>query len=189
VEQMFRDPRWRLEVADGRRTLAKESRRYDIIESDAILPEASHSGLLYSAEFLAQVRGRLAPGGLYVQWAPTERSVETFAAVFPHTILLLPAGVLIGSDDPIPFDRERLIRAFRDPATAEHLRRGNKAFSDWASLFAEPPIIWSPASLRAEPPLTDVFPRDEFYLNNPVVTTDIFVRRVRPVVAHGAESR
>jgi len=189
MEEMFRNPRWRLEAADGRRTLAKESRRYDIIEADAILPEASHSGLLYSAEFLGQVRERLAPGGLYVQWAPTERSVETLAAVFPHTMLLMPVGVLIGSNDPIPFDAERLAAAFREPTTAEHLRRGNEAFSDWASLFAEPPIVWSPGSPRAEAPLTDVFPRDEFYLNNRVVTTDIYARRVRPVVVGGTPAR
>jgi hypothetical protein len=189
MEQMFRDPRWRLEAADGRRTLAKESRRYDIIEADAILPESSHSGLLYSAEFLGQVRERLAPGGLYVQWAPTERAVETFAAVFPHAILLMPVGVLIGSNDPIPYDPSRLAEAFREPATAEHLRRGNAAFSDWANLFAEPPIVWSPSSPRPEAPLTDVFPRDEFYLNNRVVTTDVYARRVRPVMAQGGAPR
>jgi hypothetical protein len=189
MEEMFRNPRWRLEYGDGRRTLAKEERRYDIIEADAILPEASHSGLLYSAEFLGQVRERLAPGGLYVQWAPTERAVETFAAVFPHTMLLMPVGVLIGSNDPIPFDSERLAAAFRDAATADHLRRGNEAFSDWAGLFAEPPIVWSPGSPRAEAPLTDVFPRDEFYLNNPVVTTDVYARRVRPQVARGTPPR
>jgi predicted membrane-bound spermidine synthase len=189
MEQMFRDPRWRLEAADGRRTLAKESRRYDIIEADAILPESSHSGLLYSAEFLGQVRERLAPGGLYVQWAPTERAVETFAAVFPHAILLMPVGVLIGSNDPIPYDPSRLAAAFREPTTAEHLRRGNAAFSDWANLFAEPPIVWSPASPRPEAPLTDVFPRDEFYLNNRVVTTDVYARRVRPVMAQGGALR
>jgi hypothetical protein len=189
MEEMFRNPRWRLEYGDGRRTLAKEERRYDIIEADAILPEASHSGLLYSAEFLGQVRERLAPGGLYVQWAPTERAVETFAAVFPHTMLLMPVGVLIGSNDPIPFDAERLAAAFRDAATAEHLRRGNDAFSDWTSLFAEPPIVWSPGSPRAEAPLTDVFPRDEFYLNNPVITTDVYARRVRSLVARGTPPR
>jgi hypothetical protein len=185
MEQLFRDPRWRLEYGDGRRTLAKEERRYDIIEADAILPEASHSGLLYSAEFLEQVRERLAPGGLYVQWAPSQRAAETFASVFPHAMLLMPVAVLIGSNDPIPYDAERLAAAFRAPATAEHLRRGNGAFADWSGLFAAPPIVWTPDMPRSEAPLSDVFPRDEFYLNNPVVTMDIYARRIRPVMAGG----
>lgn len=183
MAQMFQDPRWRIEYGDGRRTLAKEDRRYDIIEADAILPEASHSGLLYSAEFLEQVRERLAPGGIYVQWAPSQRAAETFATVFPHTILLMPVAVLIGSNDPIPFDAERLAEALEAPATAEHLRRGNPAFSDWSALFAAPPIAWTPGTPRQEAPLTDIFPRDEFYMNNPVTTTDVFARRITPAMA------
>jgi MFS family permease len=185
MQQMFRDPRWRMEYGDGRRTLAKEDRLYDIIEADAILPEASHSGLLYSAEFLEQVRERLAPGGLYIQWAPSQRAAETFATVFPHTLLLMPVAVLIGSNEPIPFDADRLAAAFANPATAEHLRRGNGAFRDWGALFAAPAIAWTPASPRREPPLTDIFPRDEFYLNNPVTTTDVFARRITPAMARG----
>jgi spermidine synthase len=184
MAQMFNDPRWTLQYGDGRRTLAKEERRYDIIEADAILPEASHSGLLYSAEFLEQVRERLAPGGIYVQWAPSQRAAETFASVFPHTLLLMPVAVLIGSNDPIPYDAERLTAALAAPATAEHLRRGNPGFSDWGSLFAAPPIAWTPGTPRTEAPLTDIFPRDEFYMNNPVTTTDVYARRVAPAMAH-----
>ncbi len=177
MAQMFADPRWRLEYGDGRRTLAKEERRYDIIEADAILPESSHSGLLYSAEFLQQVRERLAPRGLYVQWAPSQRAAETFASVFPHAMLLMPVAVLVGSNDPIPFDAQRLANAFADPVTAAHLRRGNPAFADWPVLFAGDALAWTPATPRAAPPLTDVFPRDEFYVNNPVTTTDVYARQ------------
>lgn len=165
---MLRDPRLRLEYADGRRLLARDATRYDIIQADAILPEASHSGLLYSAEFLQQVRARLAPGGIYVQWAPSLRSVQTFAAVFPYTLLLLPGQALIGSNDPIPFDAERLASRFRDPAVAAHLARGNPAFTDYVGMFAGPILAWTPEAPRPPPPLTDVFPRDEFYLNNGV---------------------
>ncbi len=169
---MLRDPRLRLEYADGRRLLARDATRYDIIQADAILPEASHSGLLYSAEFLQQVRARLAPGGIYVQWAPSARSVQTFAAVFPYTLLLLPGQALIGSNDPIPFDAERLASRFRDPAVAAHLARGNPAFTDYVGMFAGPILAWTPEAPRPPPPLTDVFPRDEFYLNNGVPGVD-----------------
>jgi hypothetical protein len=168
IGAMLRDPRLSMEYADGRRLLARETRRYDVIQADAILPEASHSGLLYSAEFLEQVRARLAPGGLYVQWAPSARSVETFAAVFPYALLLLPGQALIGSNDPIPFDAERLAARFRDPAVVAHLARGNRDFADFPAMFAGRVLAWTPQTPRAPAPLTDVFPRDEFYLNNGV---------------------
>jgi spermidine synthase len=176
IAEMFRNPRWRLEYGDGRRALAKGEQRYDIIQADAILPEGSHSGLLYSEEFLQQVRRRLAPGGLYVQWGPTRRTVETFASVFPHTLLLMPGSVLIGSNDPIPFDAEALARRFADPAVLAHLMRGHRGFTDYASFFARPALAWSPDTPRAEASLTDVFPRDEFYLNNEVIGTQGLTR-------------
>jgi spermidine synthase len=176
IAEMFRSPRWRLEYGDGRRTLAREDRLYDVIEADAVLPEGSHSGLLYSREFIEQVRERLAPGGIYVQWAPSARAVQTFASVFPHVTLLLPGSVLIGSDRPISFDREALAARFTEPAIAAHLRRGNPQSFDFATLFAEEPVSWLPATARVAAPLTDVFPRDEFYLNNPVVNARTVAR-------------
>jgi predicted membrane-bound spermidine synthase len=167
VARMQADPRWTFEYGDGRRLLARESRTYDVIEADAVLPEASQSGLLYSAEFLEQVRQRLAPGGLYVQWAPTRRTVDTFVAVFPHAVLLLPASVLVGSNDPIDFDPERLRAAFRDPAHLAHLQAGTPGVEDWSVLFADQAVRWSPERPRRDAPLTDLFPRDEFFLNGP----------------------
>ncbi|WP_439596863.1 fused MFS/spermidine synthase [Falsiroseomonas sp.] len=168
IAEMVANPRWALEYGDGRRALARGEELYDVIQADAILPEGSHSGLLYSAEFLQQVRARLAPGGIYVQWGPSRRVVATFAAVFPHSLLLMPGSVLIGSDSPIPYDPARLAQAFAQPAVAAHLARGNRDFADYAALFAQPALAWAPGSARPEALLTDVFPRDEFYLNNGV---------------------
>jgi spermidine synthase len=171
IATMLSDPRWTLEYGDGRRALARGETLYDVIQADAILPEGSHSGLLYSAEFLEQVRSRLAPGGIYVQWGPTERVVATFAAVFPHTLLLMPGSVLIGSDSPIPYDPAELARRFAQPEVVAHLERGNRETRDYGWMFAEPALVWSPGTARPEPVLTDVFPRDEFYLNNGVTHT------------------
>ena len=165
----FSDARWTLEYGDGRRTLAREDALYDVIQADAILPEGSHSGLLYSEEFLEQVRRRLAPGGLYVQWAPTLRVVETFTAVFPHALLLLPGNVLVGSDSPITFAPEALAARLAQPAMRSHLAAGNPGFADYASLFGEGVVRWGPGTPRAAASLSDVFPRDEFYLNNAIL--------------------
>jgi hypothetical protein len=172
IGRMFADPRWRMEYGDGRRALAAARTRYDVIEADAILPQSSHSGLLYSREFLELARQRLAPGGLVVQWAPSARVVDTFAAVFPHVLLLMPVAVLVGSNDPIPFTEAGLRARFADPGVLAHLRTGNPDPIDWPALFAGPNPIWTPRTPRQGVVLTDMFPRDEFYLNHPPIPAD-----------------
>jgi hypothetical protein len=166
VAVLVADSRVSLEYGDGRRALTRGEGVYDVIEADAIRPQSSHSGLLYSAEFLRQVRGRLAPGGLYVQWAPTWRVVDTFAAAFPHAVLLRPVNVLIGSDRPIPLDQAALLAALRRPATIEFVRRGNPEEAELTKLVDGEITLWTPGTPRVAAPLTDLFPRDEFFLNH-----------------------
>jgi hypothetical protein len=167
VAALLADPRVALEHGDGRRALARDDGRYDVVEADAIMPRTSHSGLLYSAEFLQTARARLKPGGLYVQWAPTARVVDTFAAVFPHALLLWPFQILVGSDRPIPFDHAALLARLDSPEVLAHARRGNPGIASLAPLVAEAPQAWTPDTPRRPPALTDMFPRDEFFANQP----------------------
>ena len=120
-----------------------------------------------SSEFLQTVRSRLNPGGLYVQWAPTARVVDTFAAVFPHTLLLWPFQVLVGSDRPIAFDHAALLDRLDAPEVLAHARRGNAEISSLARLVDGTPQVWTPDTPRAPAALTDMFPRDEFFANQP----------------------
>ena len=150
----------------GLQAIGDEIEGAEGIEADAILPTASHSGMLYSREYLEQVRRRLAPGGLYVQWTPTERAVETFASAFPHAVQLLPANIMVGSDRPLHDVPATLTRRLAEPAIAAHIRRGNPAVGDLAAMIADPPRVWGPADIRTADPLTDMFPRDEFFVNN-----------------------
>jgi spermidine synthase len=83
ADELLAHRKFEVVVADGRHALALDPTRYDVIEADAILPKTALSGLLNSQEFFQQVRTKLAPGGIYVQWAPTERTIETFRSVFP----------------------------------------------------------------------------------------------------------
>lgn len=166
VATLLRDPRVRLEYGDGRRALTRGGQQYEVIQADAILPESSQSGLLYSAEFLDAVRARLAPGGLYVQWAPTWRVIETFASAFPHAVLLRPGSIMIGSDRPIPLDQAALMARLRAADARAFALHGNAAVTDLGAMVAEPLQVWTPDTPRVQPPLTDMFPRDEFFLNN-----------------------
>jgi predicted membrane-bound spermidine synthase len=164
--RMLAEPRWRLVEGDGRRLLARESGRWDVIEADALLPEASLSGLLYSREFLQRARARLAPGGLYVQWTPTCRSVDTFRRVFPHAVLVLPARVMLGSDAPIAPDVDAWARRFADPQVRAHLSAGGADAPSFDAL-ARRVLLWQGTGDASAAPLTDLHPRDEFFRNHP----------------------
>jgi spermidine synthase len=126
--------------------------------------------MLYSREFMQQVRRRLAPGGLYVQWAPTERVVATFTSVFEHVVLVQPANILLGSDRPIAFDPAAFTERLRSPAVAQHIARGNpdpRVGEQMVRRISERPQVWGPGDARDPDVLTDMVPRDEFFVNNP----------------------
>jgi hypothetical protein len=147
--------------------LAKEPRRYDIIEADAILPEASLSGMLYSQEFLGLARARLAPKGIYIQWTPTCRSAETFRWAFAHSVLIMPARIMLGSETPIDVNAEMIVSRLQERSVSDHLLRGNPDFTDYASLVQRT-IAFKPMAVAqsGDLVLTDLYPRDEFFLNH-----------------------
>jgi len=167
VDRLLGTAKFEIVVADGRHTLALDTGKWDVIEADAILPKTGLSGLLNSREFFEQVRSRLAPGGLYVQWAPTDRTVATFRSVFPYVTMVHPA--LIGSDRPIPYDRDRLLGLLADPRIDDHLAAARVDRGELRQWFADKKIevLNDGRTVPAATPNTDLFPRDEFYLNRP----------------------
>ena len=167
VDRLLGTPKFEIVVADGRHTLALDGGKWDVIEADAILPKTGLSGLLNSREFFEQVRSRLAPGGLYVQWAPTDRTVDTFRSVFPYVTMVHPA--LIGSEQPIPYDRDRLLRLLADPRIDAHLAAARIDRDELRRWFGDKKVevLNDGRTVRATSPNTDLFPRDEFYLNRP----------------------
>jgi predicted membrane-bound spermidine synthase len=172
LQRFFADPRQTVVVGDGRDHLLRSDAQYDVVVVDVVRPQAAFSGSLYSVEFYELIRDHLAPGGLMAQWTPTPRVVNTITEVFPYVSrFVVPtyrdSPFVIASNEPIPFDREVLL---------EHLEAERDAFSpeQYASLreFLE---AVQPQCLRAggEPvPLPDeglnrdLFPRDEYFLNN-----------------------
>jgi spermidine synthase len=124
IDGLLGDRKFEVRVADGRHELALDKVRYDVIEADAILPKTALSGLLNSQEFFQQVRARLAPGGIYIQWAPTERSVDTFRSVFPYVTMVHP---LRARQDPgaaaAAGDRRPSRTGARRPAGAQEVVR------------------------------------------------------------------
>jgi spermidine synthase len=154
-------------IADGRHSLALDPVKYDVIEADAILPKTGLSGLLNSQEFFRQVRSKLAPGGIYVQWAPTERTIETFRSVFPYVTMVHPA--LLGSDRPIPYSREKVLELLARPEIDIHLTSARIDRTELLKWFEDKKIevLNNGRTVPAPSPNTDFFPRDEYYLNRP----------------------
>ena len=167
VDELLSSRRFDVTVADGRHSLALDPVRYDVIEADAILPKTALSGLLNSREFFEQVRARLAPGGIYVQWAPTERSVATFRSVFPYVTMVHPA--MLGSDRPIPYSREKIAALLARPDVTAHLKAARIDEAELAKWFEDKKVevLNDGRTMPAPSPNTDFFPRDEYYLNRP----------------------
>jgi predicted membrane-bound spermidine synthase len=172
LQRFFDDPRQRLIVGDGRDHLLRTDEEFDVVVVDIMRPQAAFSGSLYSMEFYELIKEHLAPGGLMAQWTPTPRVVNTIMEVFPYVSrVTVPtyrdSPFVIASNQPIEFDRAALL---------EHLEAQRDAFSpeQFASLrqFLE---TVQPQCLRAAeqiPPVPDydvnrdLFPRDEYFLNN-----------------------
>jgi spermidine synthase len=167
VDSLLTNPKFEVVVGDGRHALALDATRYDVIEADAILPKTALSGLLNSQEFFRQVRSKLAPGGIYVQWAPTERSIETFRSVFPYVTLVHPA--LLGSDRPIPYARDKILELLARPEIDIHLTSARIDRSELLKWFEDKKaeLLNEGRVVPAQSPNTDFFPRDEYYLNRP----------------------
>jgi hypothetical protein len=162
------DRRIRHHVGDGRAFLRRTDTRYDLIEADAMLPTHAGAGNLYSVEYFELLRDRLAPGGLAVTWAPTERIRASLLYVFPH-VLMFPT-IAIGSLTPIPFDRDLVFARLDDPHTRHYYERGEvDALAAVSYLLQTPPVSYGPSFDRTT--LTDVnrdlFPQDEFRRRTP----------------------
>jgi len=160
---LLTDPRIQYAFTDGRAFIARGKRAYDVIEADALRPTSAYAGNLYSREYFALIRSRLAAGGLGVTWGPTPRICDTFLSVFPHVLRF--GDILIGSDVPIPFDRAAFQSRMDDPFTRATYRRGGIDLEEQlrALLVAGPTAYDAavvPSSLADLN--SDLFPRDEY---------------------------
>ena len=111
------DPRTRLIIGDGRSHLALTGRKYDVIISEPSNPWIAGVSSLFTREFFASARDRLAPGGIICQWANAynisdadlKSILATFTSVFPTgTVWLVGSNdvlMLAGPEESPPYDR------------------------------------------------------------------------------------
>ncbi len=108
VTNLYNDKRIKLHIKDGRKALLNSTKKYDIIEADALRPNSPYSGNIYSIEYFELLKSKLNPGGFAVSWAATDRVINTFASVFPYTYT--NGFVLMGSTSKIELDSDIPIR-------------------------------------------------------------------------------
>jgi spermidine synthase len=126
------DPRTRLLVTDARSHLRFTRATYDVIISEPSNPWMAGVAALFTTEFMQSVRARLAPGGVFCQWAHTYDMSEadlrsilaTVRQVFPDASLWLvgDADLLIVAGVDAPPDLARLVPHWQRPGVADDLR-------------------------------------------------------------------
>jgi spermidine synthase/tetratricopeptide (TPR) repeat protein len=168
------DPRLVLRVADGRNHLLLSGRHYDVIISEPSNPWMAGVSSLFTRDFFFLARSRLAPGGLFCQWAHIynmhPRDLGTvlagFTDAFPAAALFLVNEgdvLLVGADPALPtVDMGELARRMAEPAVRNDLAEVEvQTPAGLATLYA----LGGPALARfvAEAPRhTDDRPRLEF---------------------------
>ena len=170
LQYLFSDPRYEIIVGDGRRELIISEEKFDIIEADAIQPWRSRAGMLYSQEFFQEVRERLKPKGFFVQWDVGSGAQQTMRSVFPYVTKVGMAGnlwILIGSENPVPFDKELLLQRLQQPQVISFLEQAgfnlDRMRRDVRQAYVQ--MFGNEDGNKPEPFNTDLFPRGEYYLN------------------------
>ena len=160
------DPRISFTFADARRELRFGGRTYDLIEADALRPTSAYAGNLYSLEYFELLRRHLRPGGFAVTWAPTQRTIETFARVFPDGLLYEHdnIAVLIGSNRPIAWRADEATQRLTSAFSRAYYARAHVDIAPYLDAFKtlRPMTLKRDAARLSSDINHDLYPRDEF---------------------------
>lgn len=173
--RLIEDPRIHLHTGDGRRWLLARPEPYDMIVVDVVRPNTAYSGNLYSVEFYELVSSRLAPDGVFVQWIPTARVLNSVRRVFPYVATTVvpeyyQSRLLIAAKQPLflhgPTLRERLSNVDLEASFDPEQRRRLIEFFEHAEIRREVRQPRKVARLTPEHFNHDLHPRDEYFLND-----------------------
>jgi hypothetical protein len=163
IAAMLDDTRIQHSAGDGRRFLMATPQRFDIIETDALRPNSTGAGNLYSEEYFRLIARKLKPGGYAVTWIPTERVRRTFHHVFPH--ILDFKTLAIGSPDPITCTANDLRRRIGHLEVRQHFRTVGIDIQQLLTPFTQLNFDRLKHSTQPHTDInTDLFPKDEFEL-------------------------
>jgi spermidine synthase len=166
VNHLFQDSRIEIEIGDARKVLATSPELFDVIESDPVKSKRPFSGLLYSKEFFELVKSKLNEKGILVQWQATRRVLSTVLSVFPYVTAY--QGLLLASSSPISLDPASILNRLDKARLTESTRLPGARIEQIREFFTKDTVqTWTPLDPRDSTDiLTDLRPKDEFYLNN-----------------------
>jgi spermidine synthase len=130
------DPRVTARVGDGRNFLTQRTDRFDVIVSQPSNPWITGVSNLFTREYFRDIRRRLAPGGIFCQWAQlyemapwnVKTIYRTLREEFPHVMVfaaedLSSDTILIASESPLVIDVARIAHLLEDPRTRREAER------------------------------------------------------------------
>jgi predicted membrane-bound spermidine synthase len=177
--ELLSSPLSHVVIDDGRRYLERTREQYDVIAIDPPPPvEAAGSSLLYTKEFYATIKQRLAPGGILQQWLPegdpvTQASVaRALVESFPYIRVFRSVEHwgfhFSASNDPLP-NRSAIELVERMPADAvnDMMEWGPQATPERqfaVVLDSELPITQLTSLAPAAPAMQDDRPLNEYYV-------------------------
>ncbi len=179
-QRLFSEPRMDIHVGDGRKWLLKTDERFDVMTVDVIRPQSAFSGSLYSVEFYELVRSRLAQGGVFAQWLPSDRTANGVTGVFPHVLAFtVPtyhfSQFFLASNEPLHYDGALLqqrLDALVAAADGRFVLPEGRLESIRKVLGEAQPVPLRTGEMTGrvgdDHVNRDLFPRDEYFLNNPV---------------------
>jgi len=179
IMHLLEDPRLRLVAGDGRYRLRATSERFDVIEADALRPNSSYSGNIYSKQYFELLREKLLPGGYAVTWSPRPRVRRTFCSVFPY-VAEVPDFLLIGSDTPIAIDWDLIRARLQDPFARTRFDLAGIDVEAMLDGMEEQLAVVDSAEVPAYDINTDLHPRDEHELP---YSRELLKRKLRQVFA------
>lgn len=126
----WKDPRLTIAEDDGRNFFQRSRTNFDVIISEPSNPWIPGAASLFTQEFFNIAQTRLAPDGIFLQWlqiyelAPERIAslLKTFHQTFPHVAVFSADKqsndlLLLGSQQPLPFEEQRLEARFAQLAT------------------------------------------------------------------------
>jgi hypothetical protein len=132
----LQNPKVTARVGDGRNFLGQRKDPFDVIISQPSNPWITGVSNLFTREYFQAIKARLAPDGIFCQWAQLYEMApwnikaiyRTLREEFPYALVfaaedLSSDTILIASKKPITIDVQRIARALRDPVTRAEARR------------------------------------------------------------------
>ena len=124
-------------VGDGRNFLTQRTDKFDVIVSQPSNPWLTGVSNLFTREYFRDIKRRLAPGGIFCQWAQlyelapwniktiyrTVRDEFRYVYVFSAEDLSSDT-ILVASQEPLKLDLGAVERALSHPETRAEARRG-----------------------------------------------------------------